>query len=78
MFKRGKLQEKKDDGKGSGAKAPLSLKSAEQVLKDVKVDPGMERIIAFMKGAKPEPEEIFEGDYLRGDDLPKGTGYKLK
>ena len=55
------------------------MRSADKVLKSVDLDPGMERILAFMKGAKLDPEEIFDGDYFKGDKPPpKGTGYKLK
>ena len=78
MFKR-KVQDKRDDSKGSGGKPPIPMRSADQILKEVKEDSGMKRIFAFMKGAKIESEDIFDGDYLRGDEPPKGnTGYKLK
>ncbi len=77
MFKL-KVQDKRDDSKGSGSKPPLPTRSAEQILRESKENPGMQRIWAFMKGVKPEPEDIFNGDYLMGDKPPKGTGFKLK
>jgi hypothetical protein len=74
-----KVQDKRDGGKGSESKPPLQMRSADQILKEVKDDPGMRRIMQFMKGAKIEPEDIFSGDYLKGDEPPKDTtGYKLK
>ena len=79
VFKQKVLKDKRDDSKGSGGKPPLPMRSADQILKGVKDDPGVKKIIAFMKGAKIEPEDIFDGDYFRGDEPPKGaTGFKLK
>jgi len=37
----------------------------------------MKRIIAFMNGAKIDPEEIFDGDYFR-EDKPPDAGNKME
>jgi hypothetical protein len=72
-----KVQEKREDSKGSGGKPSFPFRSSEKILRDAKVDPGMQRIMAFLNGDKPEPEEIFKGDFFRGDK-PDDTGHKME
>ena|GEM_PF-3079750 len=78
VFKHKVLKKKQEGSKVSEGKVSLPVRSADKILKESKEDSQMKRILEFMKGTKPEPDEIFDGDYLRGEGFPKGTGFKLK
>jgi len=78
VFKRNIPRNKHEDGKGSGGKAPLPIRRAERIIEESKEGSGMRRILAFMRGAEIEPDEIFKGDYLGGARPSKGPEGKPK
>ncbi|MCP4646998.1 MAG: hypothetical protein GY852_04575 [bacterium] len=74
---RRKVLNKRDDSKGSGDMSCFPMRSPDKILKDAKLDPGMRCIMAFLNGAKIEPEQIFKGDFFNGDK-PDDTGHKTE